>query len=115
MNCKVCGGEINKGHKYRYFYCSSVCRREDRLSKTKCFSRHGLSSGEICELTEGLVSIDMMRAGWKVYKPFDRTHPFDLLVFKDGEYKRVQVKALGKNGKPVLQNNEHDILALVYD
>jgi len=45
--------------------------------------------GSIGELR---VAADLILKGYNVFYPASSTSPFDLLVYKDGEYKRLQVK-----------------------
>ena len=42
---------------------------------------------------------EFIRNGWDVFLPYGEDSPIDLLIQKNGEYKRVQIKStLSKNG-----------------
>lgn len=45
--------------------------------------------GSIGELK---ISADLIMKGYPVFTPISATSPFDLLIFKDGSYLRIQVK-----------------------
>ena len=122
--CLSCGNEIegkNANGSVKK-YCSRQCyhnlkkleRKETNLSR-----RLGLKSGETGQINEMLVTINLIKRGYKVFVPFDTTCSFDLLAYKEGNYKKVQVKTGTYNYNNsklpvVLKNSDYDILAVVY-
>lgn len=123
-SCKNCGKEISDKHANGRLkeFCSRECYTKNKAKTRKEINlsrRLGLSSGETGQINEMLVTIDLIKRGYKVFLPFDTTSAFDLLIYKDSLYKRVQVKtgSFNYNGKKlpiVLKNSEFDILAVVY-
>ena len=64
--------------------------------------------GDIGEL---VVAADLISKGFNVFTPISSTSPFDLLVFKDGKYYRVQVKyrKINDNGSLNVSMTRHSI------
>ncbi len=123
--CKFCGKEINdKGmNGGRKSFCSYKCSQENARLKIKNANisrKLGLNTGETGQICEMLVTIDLIKRGFKVYLPFDTTDSFDLLVEKERKYEKIQVKAgfvnfQGIKMKPQLKHHKYDKLAIVYN
>ena len=115
--CLFCGEPTSQK------YCNVECGRKYRNGVIKDLNlsrKLGLNSGETGQINEYIVSIDLVKQGYKIYTPLDTTSSFDLLAFKDNEYYKVQVKTgaylLNNNKAEVrLNNDDYDILAVVYN
>ena len=113
-------------------YCSKDCakiftsaRNQNNRAKLNLSSRLNLSGGSVGKINENIVAIDLLKRGFAVYMAYEDTHPFDLLIYKDGIYKRVEVKTgivlpsgfISVSGSGKLKKqialNKHDILAVV--
>jgi len=46
----------------------------------------------IGEINEMVVCIDLIKRGYQVYRAFEPTHSFDILVIKDGKMLKIEVK-----------------------
>lgn len=84
----------------RQKYCSAECsqkasskRNTENRKKYNLGARLGLSGGKIGKVNEVLVAIDLIKKGWDVYTAFEDTHPFDILIMKNGQMKKVEVKS----------------------
>lgn len=82
------------------------------------------------DLGVAMITADLIEKGISVFNPISATSPFDLLIYHNGNYKRVQVKyrAIKANGAihvdlkrstisngkvtSVVRNNEVDIVAI---
>lgn len=52
----------------------------------------GSPTSAVGERAEGAVLASMLRADWTVLLPFGGSHAYDLVIERDGEFSRVQVK-----------------------
>jgi predicted nucleic acid-binding Zn ribbon protein len=84
-------------------------------------SKLGLKGGIIGKINENIVAIDLLKQGYGVYIAYEDTHPFDILAYKEGIYKRIEVKTGNYlpsglkivSGKHKLKEENYDILAIV--
>lgn len=55
------------------------------------------STKQIANESELRFASEFVRAGWSVYLPYGEDGPVDLLIFKKGKFKKVQIKASKPN------------------
>jgi hypothetical protein len=93
-NCKTCKKEfITKS--VNHFYCSE-CKKEYFRTGTD-----GIPSSTVGAISEILVSADLLKKGYEVFRAMSPSCSCDLAVLKDGKLKRIEVRT-GKrirNGK----------------
>ena len=99
--CQNCQRPIKReGHSTdRRLYCSEECskkgnsiRQIEKRKNCNLQARLGLKPGAIGEINEKIVSIDLIKRGFKVYTAFEPTHPFDILAMKGERIIKVEVK-----------------------
>ena len=104
-------------------YCSNICRK-DAEYKARCptYEPSKVSSGVIGAMHELLVSADLMRRGYEVFRALSPACSCDLVILKEGRLLRVEVRTAQKSisGKLSWTNSKKDIgrsdmLALVVE
>lgn len=94
-------------------YCCSDCGASFGATEN-CSTSRG-NTGDVCEY---YICCDLMLKKWYVYKHVGTNSPFDIYIYRDGEAKRVEVKAgrvnstTGRMYYSSPKNNEYDVLAV---
>lgn len=70
-------------------WCSAACRKQHGKRTT---SMAALCSGTIGAVGELLAAEQLMRQGWHAYRCLSPNGPFDLIAFKDGVTRRLEVR-----------------------
>lgn len=90
--CTQCTGEVLE-YRGESQFCSAVCegryaysRREDKNVASS------LSRSDIGAVSEMLVSADLLRRGYHVFRAISPNGPVDLIAMKDGKPWRIEVK-----------------------
>ncbi len=113
--CKRCGKVFKKSHP-NHLFCSKKCRekidRPPMADTERC-----LTTGSIGAIHELLVSVDLTRLGWHIFRAISPCCPCDLVAMKGEKLLRIQVTKAKRNhdGKLVFnphQGEPHDVLAL---
>ena len=113
-NCCFCGKEFTKVEK-RNIFCSKHCSQQSYSSKN--FSFNVTTQRNLCAYTEILVSADLLKNNYEVYRPLSANARVDLIAIKEELLYRVEVKTGHKNlstGRIFLQAHKHtcyDIIA----
>ena len=129
MNCNVCQSEIeparNIDGKIRKNqirkYCSPACaRKHHRELYRPRTTMLGVASATVGTVSELLVAVKLMENGWSVFKSLSPASAFDLIAFKNGVMKKVEVKTghRWKDGKvsfPKHPHSHHDHMAIVVE
>ena len=123
--CIICGGDIRDIRGKQSDHCSDKCKKRHKKILNppvnhNITSKMNLRTGEIGQICEYLVLIDLIKQGYYVYRPFDTTCKHDLLAFKNNKYIKVQVKAgryttAKTKVMPKIKNDDYDLLAIVYN
>lgn len=109
--CRGCGSEmftLSYGGRGRVKeWCSDKCRAKGNAYPT---SLAPLCSGTTGAVGELAVAGQLMREGWHVYRCLSPNGPFDLIAFRDGVTRRLEVRT-GKytSGGSITFPNDRDV------
>ena len=95
--CIICNNKFMTCRKCQ-LVCGIECRRKYYKQKNKTFD---LSTGKIGAIGELLVSVDLMKKGFEVYRALSSASSSDLIIKKDNKISTIEVRA----GR-ILSNNE---------
>lgn len=112
--CVECRGTFRPARELQ-IYCSKICARETDGSRR--FKRLNLSTATVGALGELEVCVDLLKRGYAVFRAVSPSCPFDLVIFKNGDYFKVEVTTghIGRNGKIAhakKDKDRFDILAI---
>jgi hypothetical protein len=94
-------------------YCSPECRKS--YGKRQQFDTY-VPCGTIGALGELLVAADLLRKGYEVFRSVSPSCSADIMIYRDGKSKRVEVRTGHRqNSGKINANRIHraDILAIV--
>lgn len=77
-------------------FCSKRCRRSQEITQKNTFSLGGVCDGTVGAIAELVVSTDLMRKGWEVYRALSPASSCDVLAFKNGACLYVEVRTAQK-------------------
>lgn len=93
-SCRYCGGVISvERMKYHAVYCATSCYRKeqhDRYHKNNGRAS-GINTASVGALHEMLVSADLMKRGFYVFRALSPSCPCDLIVMHGKTVLRVEV------------------------
>jgi len=79
--------------------------------------KNGVCPSTVGTISEMVVAVELMKSGWSVFKSLSPASAFDLIAFKNGEMKKIEVKTGYRVGgniqKPRHSHNFHDHFAVV--
>ena len=120
--CMKCGELIPKTRRAATKWCSDKCSnsaREEEIDKHFGITRiRGLSSGSVGAVGEMRVAIDLLVKGYEVFRSISPNSSCDLIVCKNGDVYRIEVRT----GRPNLNGElvctrkgllEGDVLATI--
>ena len=117
-NCGYCSVSFRSGLKWQRF-CSNKCQskswNENYVGKKP---EPYLSPGTVGALSELIISIDLLRRGYEVFRALSPSCSCDLAIFKNGQLKRIEVRTgwYTKTGKAAAvklkERDKIDILAI---
>lgn len=114
--CKNCTKEFEVHHKSKKF-CTSRCKDLFCHRKSQHIPNH-LSTGTTGAMIELLVSADLIRKGYYVFRNVGPHGPCDIIAMKNNKQYLIEVKtkSFKSNGeirlfKPVNPNGKYDIVA----
>lgn len=118
--CKACGEPIPKWKPSNTLFCSSECNQI--MKKKANYHAHyiaGISSGTTGAIHELLVCVELMRAGFYIFRSQSPNCPCDLIAMRDREIYRIEVTTgqhgITKNTHPAKKDSYlFDFLAVVY-
>lgn len=87
--CLGCGNFIPKSRMSFAKYCSDKCR----IEHSEGGSGLELASGTTGAIAELLISADLMRKGWNVFRALSPSCPCDLIIMRDNIIKRIEVRS----------------------
>ena len=97
QTCERCGKPITEAKQRRNAkYCSAGCAQEHYQERAG-FGRSGLSTGTAGAVGELVVSVDLMRRGFEVFRAVSPACSCDLLASKNGKLWRVEVRTAYRN------------------
>lgn len=86
LNCPTCGKSVTNRQRR---YCSDQCRPSVHPGLAK---QLGISCGKVGAIAELVVCADLIRRGFEVFRSVSQDCSCDLIVLKDGQAQRVEVK-----------------------
>lgn len=108
--CEVCSKPCRRR------FCSQRCGATARNGGPTVSAYPGLASGTVGAISELLVSADLLRRGYAVFRALSAACPCDLAVLKGTTLIRVEVKTSyryrGKLMRPTLRTDNFDVLAI---
>lgn len=113
-----CGKEFRSARQQQ-LYCTSLCANAMRKAKwRKENPPSGLPTPTTGAIAELIVSVDLMKRGFSVFRAMSSACHCDLAVLKNRRLCRVEVKTVyrGVSGKPVrpeCDGDKFDVLAMV--
>jgi hypothetical protein len=115
--CKQCNAPLPTS---RTAYCGHECASAANKAKAG-IPDHGLPTGTVGALHELVVSTELMRRGWHVFRALSPSCPCDLVVYRaNSSMIRVEVrtghrKVGGGTYSPLTKKDigRHDVLAIV--
>lgn len=90
MTCKNCKSSFNQRHK-KQLYCSTACKSKNSNSKVYKYT-YGLANGTTGAIQELVVSIDLMKKGYEVFRALSPSCSHDLIATKDKQCLRLEVR-----------------------
>ena len=105
----MCGGLTPKNRRKKFRYCSYECRKKDTVKRFNAINGKplGLHKTTVGTTYELLVSVDLIRRGYEVYRAVDHGCPNDLAVARGKKFLLVQVTAAWKNFSGKLRYRPH--------
>ena len=95
INCVNCGKFISHSRTSKRKYCSAQCAKEYNrnlyMDKNSRGYEH-LTSGQMGAVSELLVSAELMKLGYEVFRAVSPSSSCDLVCIKNGETFRVEVR-----------------------
>lgn len=92
-NCQASLSYNRRGQRRKF--CNRDCRLEF-LHKQYLIANpqknHSLPTGAVGAASEMIVCVDLINKGWEVFRAVSPASPCDLLIMRDGELLRVEVK-----------------------
>lgn len=113
VECGVAFLSFQRLHKV----CSPECKKI-RMKRLSGRMGSGLSSGTVGSITELVISADLMRRGYAVFRALSPACFCDLIAFKDGFFLRIECRTGYRNyvneslSFPKKKNGEIDIFAI---
>lgn len=123
MTCKGCVLEVSQKRLRRHaVFCSNKCRNVAYKNEWRMrnATAHKMSRSTVGAMAEILVSLDLMKRGFHVFRALSPNASCDLAIVNDRQFLRVEVKTSyrtrsGTIYSPQVKAGTHDILALVLD
>lgn len=96
--CKKCEAEFSTS-KSQQVFCSAECYRA--LENNQWGSGLGFSTGTVGAIAELMASVELMKAGFEVYRALSQSSSCDILGVKDGQLYGFEVRSATatKSGK----------------
>ena len=110
-NCLKCGDSYKPKKTYQQF-CSVRCR-VFKNNEGKPFFRLGLATGTVGAIAELMVSCDLMRRGFELYRALSQSSSCDLLALRGGVFYSVEVRSGQHTIKKGVQYSKQNIRAQI--
>lgn len=95
-NCEGCGNVlVLTKHAWNKKFCSTDCYKLKVGAKSPF---NGISTGTVGAIAELVVSADLMKRGYEVYRALSQSSSCDLLALKNGILTKIEVKTGYTNG-----------------
>lgn len=91
--CLTCGTEFDTETKLKV-YCSKKCQ-PNQIKTTACRSvlaKAGLATGTVGAIAELVVSVDLMKKGFEVYRALSQASSCDILALKNGKVYTFEIR-----------------------
>lgn len=91
--CKVCNKEFQP-RTPQHIYCSKLCvaKHADTIQIRSMSKETKLPSGTVGAISEILVSADLMKKGWDVYRALSPSSYCDLIAIKNDTILKLEVR-----------------------
>ena len=105
--CEVCGKEFQG--QIHYKTCSEECRKERYRKRFGRYADTSISSGTVGAISEIMISADLMKKGYAVFRALSPACFCDVIAIKDKKILRVEIRTgyMAKNGKIFFPRNTH--------
>lgn len=92
--CKRCGIVLDvPDENQKKKYCSNQCRRSEQKERYAVLNdRANISPGKVGAVAELIVSADLLRKGYEVFRSVSQDCSCDLVILKAGRFIRVEVR-----------------------
>lgn len=128
LACKRCNGDIPLSRMKRHpVYCGEECASQwhrEAWTKRNRHSKIKLSASVIGAMHELLVSADLFKMGYSVFRSLSPSAPCDIVILKNGKLLRVEITTgiLSSTGKiynakmykPKKVKEQYDVLAIAF-
>jgi len=116
LMCDICGKSFESSRPNTKV-CSVECFNKKKRIQLGRYADVKIPPGSVGTISELVVTVDLMKKGWSVFRAMSPSCNFDLAIFKNGTFKRVEVKTgyksdSGKIQHPWTTNDNYDILAV---
>lgn len=101
--CRQCGANTtaslgaDKRRRPFKFYCTKKCASKAYAKKHGKFGVPNLPTGTVGTISELKIAVDLLLKKYEVYRPLTPNCSGDLLVERDGEFKKIEVRSAYKN------------------
>ena len=118
--CEVCNLEFTTNQPNQ-LVCGKICRDKKyyiTTSRSSMLDKVLIPSGTMGAISELIISVDLLKNGYNVFRAMSPSCPCDLVVFKGDNIKRVEVKTGYRNIKtnnivyPTPANSHYDIVGI---
>jgi hypothetical protein len=126
--CGYCRKALPRERRTNRVYCGGTCRSAAGIQRgieagrlpVRSERADGLNAGDAGALAELVVTVDLMRRGWHVFRAVSPASPCDLVIVRGATIRRVEVRMARKTSLGEFQawtsrvcQDRHDVLALV--
>ena len=108
LNCSLCGKEYLPVQTNQR-YCSKECN--NKYWRDKRANHLNLPTGTVGAMSELLVSVDLMRKGYEVYRALSQSSSSDILVLKDNLSYCFEIRTGLYNADKTLSFSKNNIRA----
>jgi Holliday junction resolvase-like predicted endonuclease len=90
--CAYCQSPIPQDAHWRTIYCSPLCNSRSRNARYGNTPQYVVTPATQGAITELIVSVDLMKRGFDLYRATSPACPCDLVAIRNGVVTRVEVK-----------------------
>lgn len=93
-SCVVCGNSfprIKGANFFRQKYCSTQCQSKNGIIRSK-FKKSGISTGTVGAIGEVIITTDLLKRGFDVFRAISPASNFDLVGFREGKVFTFEVR-----------------------
>lgn len=119
--CLNCNEEVLATSRYyqRKKFCTKECKEKHYRKTHYNHTKYGVNNVVVGTIQELIVSVDLLKKGYEVFRSLGSSCSCDLAILKNGKLLRVEVTTGYIMGKathhPPKEAQKYDILAVVID